>query len=76
MTADDIPKPTKWGVPNLLVLNAMPNETRLEDTMELLGQISDGRGSTSFLFQAIPDLRRNPQAYRRARNADLMIFSV
>lgn len=66
---------TVWGVPNLLVLNALPGEMRLEGVMRLLAQISNGRGSPSFLFCAIGEPNCGVHVYRRVGVPDLAIFS-
>ena len=47
---------THWGLPNLLVLNVTTNEQHMKNIMQLVEELSDGKGSTYLLFKTMPSL--------------------
>lgn len=47
---------THWGLPNLLVLNVTTNEQHMKNIMQLIEELSDGKGSTYLLFKTLPSL--------------------
>ncbi|NJO35194.1 MAG: hypothetical protein HC869_20900 [Rhodospirillales bacterium] len=55
---------TRLGVPNLLILNVTVNETHRQNIMEVLAELSGGKGSGLFLFKtigALGDFMRAPE---------------
>lgn len=64
---------TIWGIPNLLILNVIPNQARLANVMELLREVSAGHGSTSFLFR-VCGTAAPPDVYRRVGYADFSLL--
>lgn len=44
------------GLPNLMVIVVTPNSAKLESMKKLIMEVTKGRGSTQFLFKAIPVL--------------------
>ena len=47
---------THWGLPNLLVLNVTTNEQHMKNTMQLVQELTDGKGSPYLLFKTMPAL--------------------
>ena len=48
---------THLGIPNLMVLTVTSNETHMRNIMSVLDELTDGRGSASFLFKTHPTLQ-------------------
>lgn len=45
-----------WGVPNLFVLTVTTSEQRTKSIIELVEHLTNGNGSTHFLFKTMPSL--------------------
>jgi hypothetical protein len=47
---------THFGLPNLLVLNVTTNEQHMRNILQFVGDITEGKGCTYFLFKTMPSL--------------------
>ncbi len=53
---------TRWGLPNLLVLNVTTNDRHMQNLMRLVEEVTGGTGSTCLLFKTMPSLASLEQA--------------
>ena len=61
----------RWGLPNLMVLNATTNDRHRQNIMHLVDELTGGRGSTFLLFRTMPSLASFERAPKPS--ADILI---
>jgi len=47
---------TQWGLPNLLVLSVTVNDRHMQNLMQLVDELTAGKGSSYLLFKTMPSL--------------------
>lgn len=77
---------THWGLPNLLVLTVTTNEQHMRNIMQMVDEVTGGKGSSFLLFKTMPSLaslERAPEPtpdllttpWRRAGHPEFVINS-